>query len=98
MGTEVIMARKKKTEEQIIEEVSKLVAEETLTAEKTKSKKTKDVWPKITKGTHSTFIEHEDGTVEMQTDWVALGNEINQAIASLETTQQTKTKKVKQKG
>lgn len=92
------MARKKKTEEQIIEEVSKLIAEETLTIEETKTKKAKSTWPKVTKGNHTTFIEHKDGTVEMQTDWLALENEVNQAIAWLETTTQTKTKKVKQKG
>ena len=41
------------------------------------------VWPKVSVGRHSTWIEHEDGRVEYQPDWDALAEEINQAINAL---------------
>ena len=39
-----------------------------------------EIWPKITKGTHSVLTEHEDGRVEMSWDWEQLNKEINDAI------------------
>ena len=38
------------------------------------------VWPKVTQGRHSTWIEHENGQVEYQPDWTLLGKEIEEAI------------------
>lgn len=41
-------------------------------------------WPKIIKGSHSTRIEHQDGTVEFHTDWDALQRDVKEAIAEYE--------------
>lgn len=92
------MARKKKTEEQIIEEVSKLIAEETLTIEKTKSKKTKEIWPKVIQGSHSLRTEYQDGRIEFVTDWDALTRDVKQALLEYESTipvSDTKVEKIK---
>lgn len=75
------MARKKKSEQEIIVEVSKLTAEETLTATD---------WPKVFKGSHSTIIEHQDGGVEMSWDWEQLNKDINNAIREYEHSQSGK--------
>lgn len=37
-------------------------------------------YPKITRGKHTTFLQHRDGHIDMITDWDALGAEINKAI------------------
>jgi len=65
------MARKKKSEQEIIVEVSKLRAEETLTATD---------WPIVTKGSHLTITEHGNGRIDMTWDWDQLNKEINDAI------------------
>lgn len=41
-------------------------------------------FPRVTKGTHLTVTEHQDGTVEMDWDWDKLVEEINQAISKIE--------------
>lgn len=84
------MARKKKTEETIIKEVSKLIAEETLQATdvpKKKSKsvvKEKEVWPKIIRGSHSTRTEYEDGSIEFVTHWDELVRDVQNALTEYE--------------
>lgn len=93
------MARKKKTEEKIIAEVSKLIAEETLQAT--------DVWPKVNKGNHLTVKTFEDGHTELEWDDEALAKEVKEAIDAYELTQlkptvrakvSTRKKKEKQNG
>lgn len=37
-------------------------------------------YPKITRGNHTTFLQHRNGQIEMITDWDALSAEINKAI------------------
>lgn len=84
------MARKKKTEEQVIAEVSKLIAEETLQATeppKKKKVKEKEVWPKVIQGSHSTRTEYEDGRVDFVTDWDALQRDVREALAAYELSQ-----------
>ena len=66
------VARKKKTDKDVIDEVSKLTAEITLTDTEN--------WPKITKGSHTTITEHQNGRVEMTWDWEQLNRDINNAI------------------
>lgn len=41
-------------------------------------------WPKVTEGSHSTRIEHEDGRVEMFTDYEKLLEDVRKAIAEYE--------------
>jgi hypothetical protein len=42
------------------------------------------VWPKVVEGRHSTRIEHEDGSVEMFTDYEKLLADVKKAIAEYE--------------
>ena len=86
--------RKKKTEDKIIKEVSKLVAEETLQATdapKKKSKKSANVdsggWPKINQGSHLTVKTFEDGRTELVWDDEALARDVREAIEAYELTQ-----------
>ena len=57
----------------------------------TKKKSTKEtlnsVWPKVTQGSHTTIIEHEDGRVDMTWDWDKLNKDINDAINQQSTSQ-----------
>lgn len=46
------------------------------------TKKTKTQYPKITVGSHSTIVEHENGKIEMTWDWDKLNEDINNAIRS----------------
>lgn len=85
------MARKKKTEDQIIDEVSKLVAEETLQATDTPKKKSKkkDIIEgevKVVKGSHLTVTTYPDGRTELEWDDDALMRDVQEAIASYEAT------------
>lgn len=41
-------------------------------------------WPKVTEGQHSTRIEHEDGKIEMFTDYEKLLEDIRKAISDYE--------------
>lgn len=41
-------------------------------------------WPKVIEGSHSTRIEHEDGSVEMFTDYEKLLEDVKKAIAQYE--------------
>jgi len=50
----------------------------------TRKKKTSDVWPKVTIGSHSTRTEYEDGSVEFVTDWEALKRDVGQALREYE--------------
>lgn len=54
-------------------------------------------WPKITKGVHTDRIEHEDGTVELVTDWDKLLTEVRTAIADYEQKAGTEEPTVKPK-
>lgn len=76
--------RKKKSEEELIAEISKLSAELTLGETEVKSKKKKAEWPKVTVGSHSTRTEYEDGRVDFVTDWEALQKDVREAIAAYE--------------
>jgi len=42
-------------------------------------------WPKITHGSHSTRIEHEDGRIDFHTDWEALQRDVRAAISEYES-------------
>jgi hypothetical protein len=57
----------------------------------TKKKSTKEIlnsiWPKVTQGSHTTIIEHEDGRVDMTWDWDKLNKDINDAINQQSTSQ-----------
>ena len=48
----------------------------------TKPKKTK--WPKVTEGSHSTRIEHENGQIEFTTHWDKLERDVKQALRDYE--------------
>lgn len=52
-------------------------------------------WPKITKGSHSTITEHEDGSITFVTDWEALARDVKQAIDSFENKSTTTIEKKK---
>ena len=43
----------------------------------------KQLFPKITKGSHLTITEYKDGTVDMKWDWDKLTEEINQATSNV---------------
>lgn len=45
-----------------------------------------ETWPKITKGSHLTVIEHEDGRRELQWDDDALLRDVQAAILKAEST------------
>ncbi len=80
--------------QEVIKEVSKLIAEETLQAtDLPKKKKPKEVWPKVIIGSHSTRTEYEDGRVDFVTDWDALQRDVREAISNYEASQ----KKLKSK-
>ena len=68
--------RKKKTEDKVIAEVSKLIAEETLQAT--------DVWPKVVVGSHLMVTTYEDGRTTLVWDDEALTREVREAIESVE--------------
>ena len=93
--------RKKKTEEQIIKEVSKLIAEETLQAtDAPKKKKAKEVWPKVVVGSHLTVTTYEDGKTELVWDDEALARDVQNALTAYEnsvTVNTVKTTKRKKK-
>lgn len=78
--------RKKKTEKRIIEEVSKLVAEETLQS-------TDPVVVKVDKGSHLTVTYYSNGKTDLKWDDDALLRDVQSAIASVSTTTDA-TKKV----
>jgi len=60
-------------------------------------RKTKDeTWPQVAEGTHTIFTKYEDGRVEMETNWAALNEEINLAIASLDNAKPKRTKKTRE--
>ena len=42
-------------------------------------------WPKTVEGSHSRFVFNEDGSFDHIIDWDKLNQEINAAIANLET-------------
>ena len=48
------------------------------------SKSSVKVWPNITKGTHLTVIEQEDGSTELIWDDEQLLKEVREALASVE--------------
>lgn len=38
------------------------------------------MWPKTWQGRHTTFVEYENGRIEMITDWTKLAQEIEVAL------------------
>jgi hypothetical protein len=50
----------------------------------TRKKKTDDVWPKITKGTHLTVTTYENGRTELAWDDKALRREIRESQEAYE--------------
>jgi hypothetical protein len=58
-----------------------------------KKKSDSVVYPKVTKGTHLTVTEYEDGNTELVWDHDALQRECEEAIASVETKPKKKGKK-----
>jgi hypothetical protein len=90
------MARKKKTEEQVIAEVSKLIAEETLQATdmpKKKTKKSNEVWPKVVVGSHLTVTTYEDGSTKLEWDDEALTKDVQNALTAYEESVKVNTVK-----
>ena len=92
--------RKKKSEEKIIKEISKLVAEVTLQdTEPPNKKKSKEVWPKVVKGSHLTVITYENGKTELEWDDEALTRDVQKALTDhansvkVNTVKTTKRKK-----
>ena len=49
-----------------------------------RKKETKDIWPKIIKGSHSTRTEYENGQIEFVTDWDALQIDVRNALTKNE--------------
>jgi hypothetical protein len=93
------MATKKKTEKQIIDEVSKLIAEETLQATDTPKKKSKKVVtePTVVKGNHLTVTTYPDGRTELVWDDEALLKEVKDAILSVEQVKKPAIKSTRKK-
>jgi len=87
------MAGKKKIEKQLIKEISKLAAEVTLGETETKKKKSKETWPKVIVGSHSTRTEHEDGRVEFVTHWDELTRDVQNALTEYENSVKVNTVK-----
>ena len=77
------MARKKKTDKDVINEVSKIVTEDNLTHTQN--------WPKITKGSHTTITEHQNGQVDITWDWEQLNKDINDATRNFDLGQSSQT-------
>ena len=50
---------------------------------------------RVTKGKHTWFTEHEDGSITMETDWDALSREINLAISEYQKPSQQTRKRGK---
>jgi hypothetical protein len=75
---------KKKTEKQIIAEVSKLIAEQTLQETEPKSH-SKIKWPKVDQGSHLTVRTFENGRTELIWDDEALLRDVKNAILSYES-------------
>lgn len=81
---------KKKSTEDKIKEVSKLIAEETLQAteppKKKKSTKVKatETWPKVVIGSHLTVTTHENGKTELVWDDEALARDVQNALTEYE--------------
>jgi len=73
------MARKKKDQAEL---EAKPAKSKKLKKEVTSESAT--TWPIITKGSHSTRIEYEDGSVDFQTDWEALKRDVREAIREFE--------------
>ncbi len=93
------MARKKKSEAEVIDEVSKLIAEETLQA-------TDPEVVKVDKGSHLTVTYYSNGKTSLSWDWEALQKDVREAIASVSTNivevteekvKKTRSKKTKEK-
>lgn len=55
---------------------------------------------KVTKGKHTWFTEHQDGTVTMETDWQALAREIEVAVSEYQkpSRQRRRGKTIKKDG
>ena len=86
--------RKKKSEEKIIKEISKLVAEVTLQdTEPPKKKKSKEVWPKVVKGSHLTVTTYENGKTELEWDDEALTRDVQKALTDYENSVKVNTVK-----
>ena len=84
------MARKKKSQEETINEISKLVAEVTL-------QDTDPVVVNIVKGSHLTVTHYSDGKTKLEWDDDALLRDVKDAIASVQETEQTVKKARKKK-
>jgi hypothetical protein len=102
----MMATRKKKSEEKIIAEVSKLIAEETLQAtdapkKKPKKKNTEELspnvdsggWPKINQGSHLTVKTFEDGHTELVWDDEALARDVQNALTEYENSVKVNTVK-----
>jgi len=50
---------------------------------KQKVELSEELWPKVTKGSHLTVTEYEDGKVDMVWDDDALARDVRNAIASV---------------
>lgn len=96
------MARKKKElmvdghgdVHEVIKEVSKLIAEETLQAtESPKKKKAKEVWPKVVVGSHLTVTTYENGKTELVWDDAALTRDVQKALTDYENSVKVNTVK-----
>lgn len=84
---------KKKAAEDKIKEVSKLIAEETLQATDAPKKKSKEVWPKVVKGSHLTVTTYKDGKTELEWDDAALTRDVQKALTDYENSVKVNTVK-----
>lgn len=65
---------------------------------KIEEEKTKEVWPKVIRGSHSTRTEYEDGRVEFVTHWDELARDVRNALTEYENSiklNKPKTKRTK---
>lgn len=76
----MVTKKAKKTKKDIPNEVIAVYDNERLV---TKFDKQKIKWPRITKGSHLTVTEYEDGKTELIWDDVALLNDVRKAIATV---------------
>ena len=60
-------------------------------------KKTKQVWPKVTVGSHLTVTEYEDGRTTLVWDDEALLKEVREAILSVEQVEKPVRKSTRKK-
>jgi len=62
---------------------------------KTTKQQKRDLWPKVTIGSHSVRTEYQDGRVDFVWNWEALQRDVRDAIASVENKTEEKPKRTR---